>query len=379
MKFKTIKNLNLKDKKVLLRVDFNSDVVKGRILESDRIKAHSETIKFLLSKGARVVILSHQGTPGEKDFTSLKKHSKFLNRYLRNRVKFVKDIIGKKAIREIKNLKPGRALLLENVRFLKEEFKPGKTNRMVLNLAPWFDYYVNDAFSIIHRNQTSVVSFPKVLPHAIGLVMEEELKQIRKLKSKLKNCLFILGGKKSKDVISLINNKNILTTGKLSFLCLIAKGHNLGKENQLLRKDMALIPKIKKNLRNIKTPVDLAINFGGRRDLSVKQFPEKYPVWDIGKETIENYKEEIKKAKAIFFKGSPGMFEHKGFELGTRELLNAVAESKAFSVIAGGQSSDAINEFHINRKKFGYVSLSGGSLVRYLAGEKLVGLEVLKF
>lgn len=376
MKFRSIKKLNLKDKVVLVRVDLNSDVVKGKVLESDRIKAHSETIKYLLNKGARVVILSHQGTPGEKDFTSLKKHSKFLNKYVK--VKFVKDIVGKKAIKAIKNLKSGNALLLENIRFHKAEFKPKGSNKLVRGLAHWFDYYVNDAFSISHRNQTSVVSFPKVLPHAIGLVMEEELKQIKKLKSKLKNCLFILGGKKSKDVISLINNKNVLTTGKLSLLCLMAKGHNLGKENQLLKKDMSLIPKIKKNLRNIKTPVDLAINFGGRRDLSVKQFPEKYPVWDIGKETIENYKKEIEKAKAIFFKGSPGMFEHKGFELGTRELLKAVAESKAFSVIAGGQSSDAIKEFHINKKRFGYVSLSGGSLVKYLAGEKLVGLEALK-
>lgn len=376
MKFRAIKNLNLKDKLVLLRVDFNSDVVKGKVLESDRIKAHSETIKFLLDKKAKVVILAHQGNKGEKDFTSLKKHSKFLNKYVK--VKFVKDIIGKKAINSIKNLKSGMAILLENVRFLEDEFKPGKNNRLVRGLAHWFDYYVNDAFSISHRNQTSVVSFPKVLPHAIGLVMEEELRNIEKLKSKLKNCLFILGGKKSKDVIALINKKNILTTGKLSLLCLIAKGYNLGKENELLKGDMNLIPQIKKNLRKIKVPVDLAISDGGRKDINVEQFPKRYPVWDIGKETIENYKKEIKKAKAIFFKGSPGVFEYRGFDLGTKELLKSIADSKAFSVIAGGQSSDAIKEFGMDKRKFGYVSLSGGSLVKYLAGEKLVGLEVLK-
>lgn len=372
---KSIKDLNLKDKKILLRVDLNSDVHKGRIIESDRIKAHAETIKFLLKKKARVVILAHQGSKGEKDFVSLKKHSKYLNKYVK--VRFIKDIIGKKAIREIKNLKSGRALLLENVRFLKEEFKPGK-NKFVKNLAPCFDYYVNDAFSISHRNQTSIVSFPKILPSAIGLVMEKEIKNLEKLKSKLKGCLFILGGRKSRDVISLINNKNIITTGKLSFLCLIAKGYNLGKENELLKKDLPLIPKIKKNLKNIKTPVDLAISERGRKDISIEQFPKKYPILDIGKETIENYKKEIKKAKAIFFKGSPGMFENKGFELGTRELLKAIANSKAFSVIAGGQSSDALNMFKINKKRFGYISLSGGSLVKYLAGEKLVGLEALR-
>ncbi len=376
MKFKSIRKLNLKDKAVLLRVDFNSNVVKGKVLESDRIKAHSETIKFLLNKKAKVVILAHQGSPGEKDFTSLKKHSKFLNKYVK--VKFVKDIIGKKAIKKIKNLKSGEALLLENIRFHKDEFNPKKSNKLVRGLAHWFDYYVNDAFSISHRNQTSVVSFPKVLPSAIGLVMEEELKNIEKLKSKLKNCLFILGGKKSKDVISLVNKKNIIATGKFSFLCLIAKGYNLGKENELLKKDMNLIPKIKKNLKNIKVPVDLAISDGGRKDIDVEHFPKRYPVWDIGDDTIENYKKEIKKAKAIFFKGSPGIFEYRGFDHGTRELLEAVSKSKAFSVIAGGQSSDAIKEFRIDKKKFGYVSLSGGSLVKYLAGEKLPGLIALQ-
>lgn len=376
MKFKTLDDLELNNKKILLRVDLNSGIYRGKVVESDRIKAHAKTIKELLRKEARVVILSHQGDLGKKDLISLKQHSKLLNKYVK--VKFINEIIGKEAIKEIKNLNSGEALLLENVRFLKDEFKPSTKNKFVKTLVnEGFDYYINDAFSVSHRNQTSIVSFPKVLTSAIGRVMEEEIKNIEKLK--LKDCLFILGGKKSEDLILLLKNKKILTGGKLSLLILIAKGYNLGKENKLMKKELYLIPKIKKHLKTIKTPVDLAVNIHGKRkDLLLKNFPQKYPVWGIGEETIKLYKKEIKKAKAIFFKGSPGKFQHKEFELGTKEILRAIANSKAFSVIAGGQSLDAIKRFKINKNKFNYVSLSGGALVCYLAGKKLVGLEVLK-
>ena len=207
--------------------------------------------------------------------------------------------------------------------------------------------------------------------------MEEELNNIQKLK--LRNCLFILGGKKTEDLIPLLKNKKILTGGYLSLLALIAKGHNLGRENKILKSQMKLIPKIKRYISHMEVPVDLAINVRGkRRVLKLDEFPQKYPVWGLGKKTVELYKKEVKKAKMIFFKGSLGKFQDKEFELGTKEILKTIANSKAFSVIAGGQSSDAIKQFKINKNKFNYVSLSGGSLVYYLAGKKLPGLEALK-
>lgn len=375
MKFKTLDDLELKNKKVLLRVDLNSVFHKGKIVESDRIKAHAKTIKELLRKKAIVVILAHQSSPRKKYFFSLKKHSKLLNKYVK--VKFVNGIIGKKAINTINNLNSGQALLLENTRFLKEEFKPSKNKFVKTMLKQGFDYYINDAFSVSHRNQTSIVSFPKFLPSAIGRVMEEELNNIQKLK--LRNCLFILGGKKTEDLIPLLKNKKILTGGYLSLLALIAKGHNLGRENKILKSQMKLIPKIKRYISHMEVPVDLAINVRGkRRVLKLDEFPQKYPVWGLGKKTVELYKKEVKKAKMIFFKGSLGKFQDKEFELGTKEILKTIANSKAFSVIAGGQSSDAIKQFKINKNKFNYVSLSGGSLVYYLAGKKLPGLEALK-
>ena len=377
MKPKTLDNLNLKGKKVLLRVDLNCGVFKGKIIESSRIKAHGKTIKELVRKNAKVVILAHQGNSGDGNFIGLRQHAKILNKYVN--VKFINDTIGKKAINEINKLSSGEALLLENVRFLKEEFKPSVKNRFVQKLKPLFDYYINDAFSVCHRNQTSIVSFPKVLPSGIGRVMEEELKNIKKLKSKLKNCLFILGGKKTVDLIPLLKNRKILTGGYLSLLALISEGHDLGKENKILKDQLKLLPKIKKYSKNLKNPMDLAINFNGKRKvLDLEDFPQNYPVWGVGKKTIEMYKKDIKKARFIFLKGSLGKFQHEGFELGTKEILKSIAKSKAFSVIAGGQTSDALKKFHIDKNKFGYVSFSGGSLVKYLAGEKLIGLKALR-
>lgn len=378
MKLQTIRNLkNLQGKKILLRVDLNSDIKNGKVVESERIKEHAKTIKFLQNKKAKVVILAHQGNLGEKTCASLKQHSKFLNKYAK--VKFLNETIGKRAWLEISELKNGEALLLENARFLKDESNPSTSNSLVKFFREaGFDYYVNDAFSVCHRNQTSIVSFPKILPSAIGLVFEDELNHMEKLKSKMKNCLFILGGAKSKDLMPLLGKGKILSTGKLSLLCLIASGFNLGMENGLLKKDFHLIPKIRKNIRHIKMPVDLAVNFRGKRkEFPLEEFPQNYAVWDIGEKTISDYKKEIAKAKAIFFKGSPGMFQVGGFEKGTREILKAIANSRAFSVIAGGQSSDALKKFKIQKSKFSYVSLSGGSLVAYLAGEKLPGLEAL--
>lgn len=376
MVLRKLSSLKLKNKSVLLRIDINSDMRNGKIVESDRIKEHSKTIKLLLKKKAKVVILAHQGSPGNRK--TLEKHYKLMKNYLGKNLKFVDDILGKRAVKAIRNLDHGQALLLENVRFLEEEFKPGKNNRLVMNLAPWFDYYVNDAFSICHRNQTSIVGFPKVLPSAIGPVLQEELENSQKIKSKLKDCLFILGGAKSKDLIPLIKNKT-LSTGKLSLLVLMAYGYKLGKDDERMKEDKKLISQIKKNLKHIKGPVDLAINFNGeRKEIDIEDLPVNHEIWDIGKDTIKEYKKEIKKAEVIFFKGSPGLFQEKGFGLGTEEILKAIAKSKAFSVIAGGQSSDAIKMFNINRKKFNYVSLSGGALVSYLAGKKLPGLEALK-
>ncbi len=372
---KTIDSINVTNKRVLLRIDINSEIINGKIQDSPRFVEHSKTINELKRKKAKVVILAHQSRPGKKDFTSLKQHAKILNKY--SNVKFVDDIIGKKAVNEIKQLKPGEALLLDNVRKLKDEFNPGN-NKFVKTLSRESDFFVNDAFSICHRNQTSVVSFPKVLRSVIGRSIENELKMLDKLKLKNRNVVYILGGNKPDDIILLINNKNVLTTGTISLILLKSQGYNLGKEESMLKKDLKFVDILKK-YKNVKAPIDLAVNENNRRkEILIEELPSNYLILDIGEKTVEEYKKEIENAEAVFFKGVAGYTQNKNFQYGTRELLKAISKSKAFSVIAGGSSSGAIEKFKLGKKNFGHVSLSGGALVYYLAGKKLPGLEVLR-
>ena len=265
-------------------------------------------------------------------------------------------------------------MLLENLRFLKEELEPKKENKLVKILTPLFDYYVNDAFSVSHRVQTSITEFPKVLKSCVGRTMELELKNLSKLD--IKNAVFILGGDKVEDVALLFNKKHILSAGVPALVCLLAKGVNLGAENE--RKSQ-ITSEIKKEAKHIVTPVDLAANVNGKRqELKLSDLPSNYKILDIGSETIKQYCDIIKKSKSIFLKGTPGYSQITGFEKGTFNILKAIEQSKAFSVVAGGHSTTALTHFKINKKKIGYISLSGGALVHYVAGKKLPGLEVLK-
>lgn len=371
--YKTLDSFNFKGKRVLVRIDINSEVNNGKITFSERFTAPLKTIRELIKKKAKIVLLAHQGRPNTPDFTSLEQHYKILKKYL-PKLKFVSDVIGVNAVLTIKNLKDGECLLLDNVRSLKEEMEPNSDNKLLTRFSHLFDYYVNDAFSASHREQTSITGLPKVIPGCIGRAMEKELENLDKLD--LTNTVFVLGGSKTEDVSLLFKNKNILTAGVPALVCLLAKGSNLGAENARMKE---LTSDIKNEINHITTPVDLAINMNGKRkELKLNQFPSNYRILDIGKETVKEYSKIIMNAKSVFLKGTPGYSEIKGFEFGTREILKAIEKSKAFTVIAGGHSSTALSRFKINKKKIGYISLSGGALVYYLAGKKLPGLEALK-
>ncbi|MEK6855385.1 MAG: phosphoglycerate kinase [Nanoarchaeota archaeon] len=375
MDYKTLDDFSFKGKRVLLRSDINSEISDKKVILNDRIIESAKTIKELQQKGASVVVLAHQGRPGKKDFISLKQHSKLLNKYVK--IKFVPSIIKDKALNEIKNLKNGEALLLENIRFLKEEFTP-PDNKIVKTLSPLFDYYVNDAFSVSHREQTSIVGFPKILRSCIGRVMEKELKNLDKIK--INNCLFILGGAKAEENILLLKNKNVLTCGIFGQLCVIAKGKNLGAQNKFLKDELKIILQLKRNLhKGVITPADFALKIKNKRaELSISEFPSKYEIFDIGEKTQEIYIDKIKNAEAVFMKGTAGYCEEKQFCRGTKSILNAISNSGAFSIICGGHLTSALRKLKINKDKFDYISLSGGATVEYIAGKKLPGLEVLK-
>ncbi|MBD3312252.1 phosphoglycerate kinase [archaeon] len=382
---KTIKDYELASKKVLLRVDFNSPIVEGKIELNDRFMAHVETIKKLVEQKARVTVMAHQGRPGDDDFTSLEQHAELLNKQVKAR--FIKDVIGDKAVKAIKSLKDGEVLLLDNVRSLKQEFKPSTSNKMVKTLAPLFDLYVNDAFSVSHRSQTSVVSFPKVMPSCAGPVMEREVNAIRKIHEFKEPSVFVLGGEKPEDskvVIKELGDKvtRILTCGIFGQFCLLSKGFNFGAQNKYITEELGYSKdkELAKLLDdNIKTPVDFGVKAKNeRKDLLLSDFPVNYEIFDIGPETIERYCKIIKKASSIFMKGTPGYSEDEKFALGTKKILKTIADSDSFSVIGGGHTRAAIDRFGISEEKFSHLSLSGGALMKFIAGKELPGVEVLK-
>ncbi len=374
MKYKTLDDFNFKGKRVLLRSDLNSPVKKGKVIFNERIIESARTIKELQKKRARVVIIAHQGRKGDRDFTSLKQHSVLLGKFVK--VKFVDDILGKKALDAIEELKNGETILLENIRYLDEEMKPEKDNKIVKVLAPHFDIYVNDAFSVSHRAQTSIVSFPSLLPSAIGRLMQHELESLEKIK--IKDSLFVLGGKKIEEQLLFLNRKKIISGGTLGQLILISRGHNLGLQNKLLKNEMKYLLRLKKH-KKILAPVDYAFLVNGKRkEFSLDEMPVNYEVMDIGRKTMEIYRGEIMKAKIILMKGPVGYCEDKKFRKGTAALLKAVASSRAFSVLGGGHLTTVMRDIGLSQKNFDYVSLSGGAFDEYLAGKKLPGLEVLK-
>ncbi len=378
---KTLDDFDFKNKTVLLRSDLNSDVVGKKVIMGERIRASVETIRELKKKKAKIVILAHQGKPGQKDFLGLKQHAKYLSKF--TKVRFVEDIIGKKAVDAIKNLKKGEAILLDNVRFLKQEFKPGK-NKFVKTLLPFVDIYVNDAFSVCHRKQTSIVSFPRYLPSCAGRLLDNEVNSLRRIK--MGKCLYILGGAKPEDNIKLLKGNKVLTCGLFGQSCLIAKGKNLGRQNKYLLENIKCFDKVVKKLilklrkiKHLETPVDFAVKFRKkRRELLLYKFPNEFEIFDIGEKTIEKYVEIIKHAKTIYMKGPAGDCSDKQFCKGTFEILKTVSKNKGFTMIGGGHLSDAISKSKIDKKKFSHISLSGGALLAYVAGEKLPGLKVLK-
>ncbi|MCD6537470.1 phosphoglycerate kinase [Candidatus Bathyarchaeota archaeon] len=397
----TLDDVDVKGKTVLLRVDFNSpvDPETKKILDDTRIKAHAETtIKELSEKGAKIIILAHQGRPGEPDFISLEQHTKRLSEILGKPVRYVDDLYGEEAKRAIRELKPGEIIVLKNTRTYPYErkSKPPEEHAksdFIKELASLADFFVNDAFSAAHRSHASVVGFAAVLPSVAGRIMERELKALaRVLESPEKPCIFILGGAKADDSLKIsqyVLDNNIadyvLTGGITGHLFLAATGVDLGGPNMALlekQKVLDLIPGIKELMAKypgkIKVPVDVAVEVDGRRkEISIKDLPTEYPIYDIGTETIKEYSRIIGEAKSIVVSGPPGVYEREEFRKGTKEILEAVANSEAFSLVGGGHTVAAVQELGL-ADKMSYISTAGGALIEFLMGSKLPGVVALE-
>jgi phosphoglycerate kinase len=400
-KFLTMDDFDLKEKTVLLRVDFNSpvDLKTKRILDDTRIRAHAEaTIKELVQKGAKTVILAHQGRPGEADFIPLNQHTELLGKELGKPVKYVDDVCGEKAQKAIRALKSGEVLVLGNVRSIPYEQDKGtpeehSKTEFVQNLAPLADVFINDAFAAAHRAHVSIVGFTAVLPSAAGRIMERELKALGKvLESPEKPSVFVIGGAKGDDSLDisryvLKNNiaDHVLTGGVIGHIFLVAKGVDLGKPNMqfLEKKDlMGLVPGIKALMNEhpsaIVVPVDLAMEVDKKRkEITLNELPTNYPILDIGTKTGKKFGDLILKAKTIVVSGPVGVFENPEFTLGSEMVLKAVATSKGFSLVGGGHTVAAVEKLGL-ADKMSYISTAGGALIEFLMGKQLPGVVALE-
>jgi len=400
-KYLSLDDFSVKDKVVLVRVDFNSEInpETKKVTSDVRIKAHAETtIEELAEKGAKVVILAHQGRKGGSDFTPLKQHAMILGKILKCPVKWVADICGEKAQNAIKNLQSGEVLVLDNVRGFDGETKKGTPEEhskttLVQNLAPLADVFVNDAFAAAHRAHVSIIGFTSVLPSAAGRIMERELKSLSKALDKPeKPCLFVMGGAKADDSLEISkyvlgNNiaDTVLVGGVTSQVFLAAKGYKLGEKNMafLKKKELTgLIPGIKMLMQQypegIAVPEDLALDLNGKRkEIYVGELPTEYAIFDIGAKTVESYGKLSASAKSIVLSGPMGVYENPEFAIGTKGVFKSIADSDAFSLAGGGHTISALQEFGLS-DKISYISTAGGALIEFLMGRKLPGVVALE-
>jgi len=398
--YNTLDDFNLEGKTVLLRVDFNMPLDKEsfEILDTTRIKRALPTIKELVEKNAKTVIIAHQGRQGSWDFINLEQHAKATENILGKTVRFVEDIYGETAQNAIKNMQSGEVIMLDNVRRYDGETEK-KTpeehaqSELVQNLYPLADYYVNDAFAAAHRKQCSLIGFTAVLPSAAGRLMEKELATLSKIiANPEKPSVFLFGGAKFSDVIvtieRLLENKTadkIILTGLPANAFLKAKGINLGDKNEeMLAKEGTSenYQEIKQLLEKYKDGIYLPVDFAeqsntNRNEIEVSELPTQYNLFDIGEKSISNFKDVISNAKTVFLSGPCGVFENPAFMKGTQEIFTYVANSKVFSIVGGGHTVAAVEKLGL-QERISHISTGGGSLEKFMMGEKLPVVEALK-
>lgn len=392
---KTIDDLDVNGKAIVIRVDINSPVEKesGNIVLNPRILSHARTIKELSQKGAKVVVIAHQGRKGDDDFMHLKGHAQVLSDVIRHPITFIDEIIGPRAKAAIQNMKGGDIVLLENVRFLDDETCENvEEAAIVREIAPLADYFFLDALSVAHRGHASVVGFTKKVPSAAGRVLKEEIDALEKINDST-DVTFVFGGSKPEDSMGIMKKwlekgkiKCALLGGVIGILFLYASGANVGKSEEFIKSKVKpeYIAEAKAALAKygdrIMLPVDVGLNIEGKRvdcELGDKRISDG-EIFDIGPKTAAQFKEAITKSKIIMINGPMGVYEIEEFSNGTREVLGSIACCTNFSIVGGGHTITAIEKFGINKSQFSYISLSGKALIEYLSGKELIGIKALK-
>ena len=404
--FLTIDDFKIEGKVIILRIDINSSVnpENGDILDNTRIKRHAETVKELSEKKAKTIILAHQSRPGKLDFISLEKHAKMMAEIININIDFIPDLYGKKAIDSIKKMNDGQIIMLENVRFDKEEiklntfendnFEKQAKSKMVTKLSPLADLFINDAFAAAHRCQPSLVGFAEELPALAGRVMQRELDFLGKaIASGPQPRIAVLGGSKAADSVLISEYflkkgvRYILTGGVVANIFLMAEGIDIGvSSTNYIKKNIPnykiIISKAKKLLKKYREqiiyPNDVALNKEGKRiGIHTESLPTKYPIHDIGLDTLVKYIEYIDKAGTIIANGPMGVFENTQFAIGTKEVFEAISNNPNMTVVGGGETAMAFNQMGLT-SKIEHVSTGGGACIAFMADETMPALEAMR-
>lgn len=389
MGFKEITGENVKGKTVLVRVDFNVPMKNGKVVSLDRIKASIETIKYLLSGGATVILCSHLGNPGgkKKSELSLRPTAKELEKLVGTKVEFAPDCIGLERDKAVGKAKNGDVVLLENLRFHKgEEANDSEFSR---KLARGCDIFVNNAFPELHRAYASMIGIPKLLPSFAGINLVEEVKILTEtFESPNKPLVAVIGGAKISTKIEVLRALSkkvdvLILGGGMAITFAASEGYEIGRSlfeedyldeaddvrreaedngvEVLLPDDFMVVKSISENSK----PIAKAIDEIDKTDVIV----------DIGPKSISKFSEPLKFAGTIFWNGPLGVTENKNFAGGTKAIANIIAESGAKSVIGGGDTVAAVAD---EKLSFDFVSSGGGATLAFISGEKLPGIEALK-
>lgn len=392
MNKKTVKDIDLKGKKVFVRCDFNVPMDENQnITDNTRIKAALPTIKYLLEQNCKIILASHLGRPkGEvKPEFSLKPVAKELSKLLGKDVIMANDVIGEDATSKAENLKEGEIMLLENVRFHREE--TDNDPEFAKKLASMAEIFVNDAFGTAHRAHASTTGIADYIPGVAGFLIEKELKFLgNAINNPERPFVAILGGAKVSDKIGVIDSlldkvDTLMIGGGMAYTFFKAQGYNVGNSLcEVEKTDLALEEMKKAKAKGVKLllPIDTKIGKEFKPDTESKtvawtEIPDEWEGFDIGEKTIEMFKKELQNAKTVIWNGPLGLFEFDQFAIGTNEIAKTLADLDATTIIGGGDSAAAVTKAGL-ANKMTHISTGGGASLEFLEGKKLPGIECLQ-
>ena len=392
MNKKTVKDIDLKGKKVFVRCDFNVPMDENQnITDNTRIKAALPTIKYLVEQNCKIILASHLGRPkGEvKPEFSLKPVAKELSKLLGKDIIMANDVIGEDATSKAENLKEGEIMLLENVRFHREE--TDNDPEFAKKLASMAEIFVNDAFGTAHRAHASTTGIADYIPGVAGFLIEKELKFLgNAINNPERPFVAILGGAKVSDKIGVIDSlldkvDTLMIGGGMAYTFFKAQGYNVGNSLcEVEKTDLALEEMKKAKAKGVKLllPIDTKIGKEFKPDTESKtvawtEIPDEWEGFDIGEKTIEMFKKELQNAKTVIWNGPLGLFEFDQFAIGTNEIAKTLADLDATTIIGGGDSAAAVTKAGL-ADKMTHISTGGGASLEFLEGKKLPGIECLQ-